>query len=124
MTENKTSPRDTFRNMMAIAVAIGLLCVPALIIRISYEIALVGAVPAIEQLRADINDISGVSSEDAIGQATQWNQRIRTLQAYNAQWWGNPFIPDAWNDIELIPIPKMPPTSELHQPPVKVSLAQ
>ena len=73
--------RDYVRNAVAVAIAVGLLCVPAGIIRLSNEVALVGASPAIEQLRSDINNISGVSSEDVVGQATKWNQRIRSMQA-------------------------------------------
>ena|GEM_PF-6766617 len=98
--------KNAIRNIVAIAIAIVLLCIPIAVIRISYEIAFVGAGPAIEQLRSDIAGISGKASEDVIGQATAWNQTIRSMQAYNDRWWGNPFIPDEWDEVELLPIPR------------------
>ena len=116
--------RDTMRSLVVFAVMIGLLCVPAAIIRISYKIAFVGAAPAIEQLRSDINNISGMSSEDVVGQATQWNQRIRTMQAYNATWWGAPFIPDEWDSVEVLPVPKIASAGSGHGPYAKVTLSQ
>jgi len=116
--------RDKIRNLVAIAVALGLLCVPAAVIRLSYEIAFVGASPAIEQLRTDIHNLTGKSSEDAIGQATQWNQRIRSMQAYNAQWWGDPFIPDAWDAIAPLPIPKTAASPSAAEPPYGVTLLE
>ncbi|MBN2022750.1 MAG: hypothetical protein JW809_08130 [Pirellulales bacterium] len=113
--------RDTMRNLLAVAVAIGLLCVPAAVVRISYDIAFVGAGPAIEQLRSDIGNLSGESSEDVVGQATQWNQRIRSMQAYNAQWWGNPFIPDDWDRVEPLPVPKTKRAESASKTPATVT---
>ena len=98
--------RNAIRNAIAIAIAIFLLSVPAVVVRVSYDIALVGAGPAIEQLRSDMARITGAASEDVMGQATSWNQKIQSLRAYNSRWWGDPFIPDGWNRIAVLPIPR------------------
>ena len=92
------------RNIVAIMIALVLLLLPAIIIRVSYEISLVGAGPAIEQLREDMASAEITAAEDMIGQATAWNQRIRSLQAYNSRWWADPFIPDAWDKIPFLAI--------------------
>ena len=97
--------RNAVRNTLALAIAVGLLAVPFVIIRVAYEIAFVGAAPEIEQLRSDMADIPGPASEDVVGQATTWNQTIRRMQAYNSRWWGDPFIPDAWDRVSVLPIP-------------------
>jgi hypothetical protein len=93
------------RNLLALAIAIGVLSVPFLVVRVSYEIAFVGASPEVEQLRSDMKYVATAASEDVMGQATKWNQTIRRMQAYNAQWWGDPFIPDDWDAVALLPIP-------------------
>lgn len=98
--------RSNMRNTVAIIIAIVLLSIPLVIIRVSFEIALIGDRPAIEQLRSDMTSINGPASEDVIGQATSWNQKIQTLRAYNTRVWAAPFIPDDWNHINLLPIPK------------------
>jgi hypothetical protein len=97
--------RNAIRNVVALVLAFGVLCVPCAVIRVSYDVAYVGASPEIEQLRSDMIGLSGAASEDVLGQATQWNQRIRRMQAYNARWWGDPFIPDAWDQVAVLPIP-------------------
>ncbi len=103
---------NAIRNLIAIVIAIVLLCMPAAVIRLSYEVSFVGAGPAVEQLRSDIADIAGVASEDVVGQATSWNQTIRSMQAYNDSWWGDPFIPDEWDSVSPLPIPRANTTSE------------
>lgn len=95
---------NVIRNLVAIALGIALLAAPLAIVRASYEIAFVGAAPQIEQLRADLDGVSGAASEDVLGQATEWNQRIRRMQAYNSRWWADPFIPDAWDRVRLIDV--------------------
>ncbi len=104
--------KNAIRNLVAIAIAIVLLCIPAAVIRLSYEVAFVGAGSAVEQLRSDIGDIDGLACEDVVGQATTWNQTIRSMQAYNDSWWGDPFIPDEWDSVSLLPIPRADTTSE------------
>ncbi|MBN2296563.1 MAG: hypothetical protein JXM70_29310 [Pirellulales bacterium] len=104
--------KNYIRNIVAIAIAFVLLCIPMTVIRLSYEIAFVGASPAIEQLRSDLTDIAGIASEDVVGQATAWNQKIRSMQAYNGMWWGDPFIPDQWDSVVELPIPRTNMISE------------
>ena len=104
--------KNAIRNSVAITIAIVLLCIPMTVIRLSYEVAFVGAGPSIEQLRSDIADIDGPASEDVVGQATVWNQKIRSMQAYNDRWWGDPFIPDEWDRVSVLPIPRANMTSK------------
>lgn len=65
-----------------------------------------GARAEIEALRADLSKLDNRAvGEDVLGQATQWNQRIRGNQAYNKLWWSGWLTPDGWDEIELLPIP-------------------
>lgn len=63
-----------------------------------------GRVSEIEQLRQDSKNLK-VNSEDVIGQITEYNQAIRSMQTYNKLWWSTLIVPNGWDDIELIPIP-------------------
>jgi len=58
----------------------------------------------IEQLRHDLTLVSGQSSEDAVGQATEWNQTIISNQTYNKMWVISWMIPDGWDNIKIIEI--------------------
>jgi LysM repeat protein len=93
------------RSTLAILIAFGLLCVPFLVIRVGYSIDLIGAKTQIEQLRSDMQNISDVLLSSVVGQATKWNQTIRSRQAYNNTWWGDPLIPDDWDTIAMLPLP-------------------
>lgn len=64
-----------------------------------------GSLARIEQLRQDVRKTSMGNSEDVVGQVTQWNQRIRSMQAYNGTWYAGPVIPDAWDSVKTIPLP-------------------
>lgn len=62
---------------------------------------------SIESLRSDLLKVGGQAvGEDVLGQATQWNQIIRERQAYNRTWWAGWAIPDGWNEIKPLPMPK------------------
>ena len=69
------------------------------------RMSFLGKVAEIEQLRKDVVNISASKSEDVIGQVTTWNQTISSHKKYNQIWWSDRFIPDGWNDIDLISIP-------------------
>lgn len=104
--------KNMIRNALAVVIAVALLAVPFLVIRLGFEVAFIGTNQEIEQLRYDMVGIStgglthGGNIGVALGQATSWNQTIRRMQAYNQRWWGDPFIPDGWNNISTIPIPR------------------
>ena len=40
-----------------------------------------------------------------MGQATEWNQKIRSAQQYNKLWWSGWMVPDGWDEIEPLKIP-------------------
>ena len=65
-----------------------------------------GQQAAIEQLRQDLRGLSPEQSEDAIGQAVIFNQKISAARRYNKNWWSDAFISDQWNGIEMLQIPK------------------
>ena len=73
---------------------------------VAYRMDLPGSLARIEQLRADVQKVGAVSNEDVIGQATKWNQAIRSNQAYNRTWYAALLVPNAWDDVELIEIPR------------------
>jgi len=59
---------------------------------------------AIEQLRVDVQRVTGTASEDVIGQVTEWNQAIKSYQRYRTIWWGRLFVPKAWETVRIIVI--------------------
>lgn len=60
----------------------------------------------IEQLRKDMENIKSSNSEDVIGQATQQNQIIVEKQIWNKTLFGDFLVPDVWDTVKLIEIPK------------------
>jgi hypothetical protein len=64
-----------------------------------------GEVARIEQLRIDVKKAGKARSEDVIGQATEWNQKIRSEQAYNKIWWADLITPDEYENVKIIEIP-------------------
>lgn len=66
----------------------------------------VSGAEAIKQLRADMQHVSVQRSEDVVGQATDWNQRIRSNQRWNRVPIVCVLIPNGWDNIEPIPMPK------------------
>jgi hypothetical protein len=60
----------------------------------------------IEQLRHDAANVDPQQAEDVIGQVTQTNQEIISMQAQNDIPIWNLSIPDGWDDIEPIPVPQ------------------
>lgn len=69
------------------------------------RMVLPGEVAQIEQLKKDSAQVSVQESEDVVGQITQWNQLIIRNQTYNKIWWADWYIPDEWENVELIKIP-------------------
>lgn len=65
-----------------------------------------GKVTSIEQLREDIKNVSVNESEDVMGQVTEYNQYIKKSQYYNSIPIVELYIPDFWDEVKLIKIPK------------------
>lgn len=65
-----------------------------------------GELAQIEQLRTDASNVNAAESEDVIGQVTQWNQRIRSQQRYNDAWYASWLIPNAWDRVQPIQLPR------------------
>lgn len=59
----------------------------------------------IEQLKADSEEISS-NSEDVVGQITQYNQTIKRMQARNQIFFIQMWVPNGWDDVELIKVPE------------------
>jgi hypothetical protein len=83
--------------------ALAACCVGGLVHLVGY-LDLVGQRAQIEQLRADLASLDVGENEDAVGQATVFNQDIRAWQAYNGHWWSDWAVPEEWNDIALLPL--------------------
>jgi hypothetical protein len=64
------------------------------------------SIAKIEQLKEDLQNVNAIESEDVIGQVTEWNQEIRSNQRYNQIPIAGLYIPDYWDDVELIPLPE------------------
>lgn len=72
------------------------------------RVNLAGEIAQIEQLRSDVQRVENISNEDVIGQVTAMNQAIARNQAYNKLWWADVTIPDAWDSVKPIEIPRSP----------------
>ena len=84
-------------------VLVGVITIAGLIGTANY-FDFVGASVQIEQLREDITKVDVQSNEDVMGQATEWNQAIRAWRRYNQVPLVCIFVPNGWDEIELIEI--------------------
>ena len=75
-------------------------------IKTTLELSYPGEICRIEQLREDMKKVDVISNEDILGQVTVYNQKIKTRQIYNSLWWSGFFIPDGWDEIEIIELKK------------------
>jgi hypothetical protein len=69
------------------------------------EVSFPASQTKIEQLRIDSAKVDPLQAEDVIGQVTEWNQIIKSNQAYNRNWFTGLVTPDGWDSIQLIPVP-------------------
>jgi hypothetical protein len=60
----------------------------------------------IEQLRSDAAVVDPIQAEDVIGQVTETNQLIRANQAYNRIPIIGWAVPDEWDTIDPIEVPR------------------
>lgn len=63
-------------------------------------------VAEIEQLRADVQRVDVIGSEDVIGQVVEINQDIAAKKRANELWYTDWLVPDGWDDIEFIKLPE------------------
>lgn len=76
---------------------------------LSYNMQTPGELARVEQLRHDVEDAYSLDPdmlEVVIGQATRANQDIKYWQKYRQIWWSKWAIPDEWDDVKLIELPK------------------
>ena len=76
------------------------------ILAVGGRVELPAKLARIEQLRSDVKKINSNNSEDVIGQVTFINQEIVEYKAYNKLWYFDLLIPDEWDSVQLIEIPK------------------
>jgi len=98
---------DSFGGMVVVvvfALVVGL--VFGVIGCVTQQVYYVGAAPEIEQLRHDLGTVTAQRSEDAVGQATQWNQVIARKKRWNRVPFINLWIPDGWEAVKTIQIPE------------------
>lgn len=69
----------------------------------------VSASAEIGQLRADIDRLDGLVSEDIAGQATAWNQKISARQRWNGVPIAGLLVPNGWDRIQMLEF------SQIHQ---------
>ena len=60
-------------------------------------------VAAFEQLRSDTY-VGRVNAEDILGQAAEYNRKLRYMQSWNDKWYADPIIPDGWDELEPIEV--------------------
>lgn len=72
------------------------------IVRTVHQFEAYSSIQKIESIRADV---AKNSSEDVVGQATQWNQEIKSSKYWNSVPILELMIPDVWDDVDLIEIP-------------------
>lgn len=94
--------------VLVVGAVLGFVLLLAVFAYIMERTALPGDLAQIEQLRMDSVDLDPSQAEDVIGQITVWNQTIRQKQALNDQWWAAIIVPDEWDSVELIPVPRRP----------------
>lgn len=90
--------------MLALAALIGVLVCGIVSVGNRLEFPMKAA--EIEQLRRDSANVISTGAEDVIGQVTQANQDIVSNHACNRTWYCDVLIPDAWDDIRVIEVPK------------------
>jgi hypothetical protein len=70
------------------------------------SLSLPASLAKIEQLRSDAAATDPIRAEDVIGQVTQWNQTIVSNQTFNHTWYFGWAIPDEWDRVQLIAVPR------------------
>ena len=84
--------------VLGLVVAFFVVVVPILLLCFSGNLA------RVEQLRIDAAQANVLNSEAIMGQVTEWNQWIKSRQAYNKIPILCLTVPNGWDDIELIDV--------------------
>jgi hypothetical protein len=87
-----------------VALIIGAVVIPTAVV--SNWMTYTSAAVEIEQLRTDMQNVSAQRSEDVVGQATGWNQAIMRHRRWNRVPVVCLVIPNGWDHIEPIGMPK------------------
>lgn len=87
-----------------VSIILGLALIMFVAVAIDKRVSFPAQEAKIEQLRVDAANIDQ-NSEDVVGQITQTNQNIRSMQAWNSVPVIGWVYPDAWDEIELIELP-------------------
>lgn len=89
-----------------LTIVLGILLLIAVLVAVVNRAKVPGELAQIEQLRQDVQRVDANKAEDVVGQVTQWNQRIASSKAYNQLWYSSWAVPDAWDTVEPIEIPR------------------
>jgi hypothetical protein len=89
-----------------VAFIVGLMLLVGVVFWITNHASLPSDLSQIEQIRADAAVTDPQRAEDVIGQVTVWNQTIASNQSLNRTWYAGWVIPDEWDRVELIAVPR------------------
>lgn len=109
MYKVQSQSRNIGCNVGTLSLAILVLFIASIVFGPMYNnwVYFISAEAQIQQLRYDLEKLDGQSiSEDVIGQATEWNQKIAEQQRWNLIPVYQLYIPNGWDNIEPLPIPE------------------
>ena len=92
--------------MATMAIILGVLLLAAAIAMCANYYDFMASSASLEALRVDAANLSEPASEDVIGQITAFNQRIAAMQRLNGSPFVCLFIPNGWDALRPIPVPK------------------
>lgn len=84
----------------------GIVLLALVIMGVVAHVSLDAKLDRIEQLRADAAVVDPAQAEDVIGQVAETNQQIRSNQAYNRIFILGLTVPDEWDAVETIEVPR------------------
>jgi hypothetical protein len=61
---------------------------------------------AAREIRTSVERLGCTASEDVIGSAVQWNRTVATTKAWNRRWIADPLIPDGWDTVSVVNVPR------------------
>ena len=107
--EREAEMSDFLWNAAGVVVGIatmisGVVLIIAAIVWLIISLSFPGDLAAIESVRHDAQEVSGIEAQGVYALAAKWNASIRTNQAMNHQWWSGWVIPDEWDAIDPIAI--------------------
>jgi hypothetical protein len=61
---------------------------------------------AAHEIRTSVERLGCTASEDVIGSAVQWNRTVATTKFWNRRWIADPLIPDGWDTVSVVNVPR------------------